>query len=260
MSNELFDIGAYFKRIEYSGPTDVTIETLRGLHIAQVMKVPFENLDILNQKPISLEIDDLFKKIVTNKRGGYCFEMNGLFSFVLKKLGFQVKNLLARVWKDGFESSGKTHQVMLVEIDGQNWLCDVGFGGNGPVSPILLEEGFEQEDFMRRYQITRDPIYGYILQFKIKDVFQAVYAFTLDECYPQDYTIANYYTSTHPSSFFRQALICTKPTEDGRVTLFDHQLKIAGKESETEIAFDSDEEIQEALQNHFGIHEQFKSK
>lgn len=255
MGNELFDITAYFNRIQYSGGTEVTLETLKNLHTGHVMNVPFENLDVLNKRPISLESDDLFKKIVTNKRGGYCFEMNGLFSLVLEKMGFRVTNLFARVWKDGFEQTGKTHKVLLVEIDDQSWLCDVGFGGNGPLSPILLDEGMEQEHFGSRHRICLDSNYGYVLEFKIKGYYEPVYAFTLEKCYPQDYVIANHYTSTHPSSFFTQVLMCTKPTEDGRITLFDDQLKIMVEELEIVIELGSNKEIMEALYTYFGINE-----
>jgi len=255
MSNELFDIEAYLKRINYSGGRDVSIETLNGLHTQHVMNVPFENIDGFNKKPISLELDVLFEKIVTKIRGGYCFEMNGLFSFVLETLGFHVSNHFARVWKDGFEQVGKTHQVLLVEIDGDYWLSDVGFGGNGPLSPILIKEGIEQEHFGRSHRIIVDPTFGYVLEYKIKDMFQPVYAFSEEKSYPSDYVIANHYTSTHPSCLFTQSLVCTKPTADGRITLFDSKLKIVANELETvtELALDTD--IQAALLRYFGLSE-----
>lgn len=255
MSNELFDITAYFRRIQYQDAADVSLETLRALHTGHVFNIPFENLDVFHKKPISLDQDDLFTKIVTNNRGGYCFEMNGLFSYVLKKLGFQVTDLFARVWKDGFAQTGKTHQVLLVAIDEQKWLCDVGFGGNGPIAPILIEAGIEQEYFGRSHRIGVDPTYGYVLEYKIKNGYEPVYAFTLEKCYHQDYVIANYYTSTHPSSFFTQVLMCTKPTEDGRITLFDGQLKIIVKKLEIVTELGSNKEIKEALYNYFGISE-----
>jgi len=258
MSNELFDIEAYFKRIGYTGGRDVSLETLKELQTKHVMSIPFENIDAFNKKPISLEIDDLFEKIVTNKRGGYCFEMNGLFSYVLETLGFTVSNLFARVWRNGFEQSGKTHQVLLVEIDGDLWLCDVGFGGNGPLAPILIKAGMEQEHFRRSHRIAVDSTYGYVLEYKIKDGFQPVYAFTAEKCCPSDYAIANHYTSTHPSSLFAQSLVCTMPTEDGRITVFDGQLKIVANDVETVTELDGDEAIHDALQKHFGLDEQKK--
>lgn len=215
MSNQRFDLNAYFERIQYTGGQDISAETLKNLHIAHVMNVPFENLDVFLKKPISLELDDLFQKIVIEHRGGYCFEMNGLFSAVLKAMGFQVTNHLARVYNKGFENSGKTHRVLLVEADNQKWICDVGFGGNGLVAPIRFEEGVEQEHFYRTHRIMADSKYGYRLEFKTDGDFLPIYAFTLEECCQADYLIANHYTSTHPASFFTQLLMCSLTTEVG---------------------------------------------
>lgn len=179
--------------------------------------------------------------------------MNGLFSFILQKLEFRVKNLLARVWVDGIGYSSKTHQTLLVEIEGQQWLADVGFGGNGLITPILFEEGSEQEQYMRSHRIVKDPFFGYALQFKSIGEFQTCYAFTLEECYPMDYEVANHFTATHPSSFFTTVVICTKPTVEGRITLFDQMLKITANGMETETALDSEAEIHETLRKYFGI-------
>src|SRR5690554_2922341 len=95
MSNDAF-VDAYFARINYQGDTDVSAQTLHALHAAHTLNIPFENLDVFLGKPILLDQDSLYKKIIQNKRGGYCFEMNGLFSIVLKELGFKVTDLLAR--------------------------------------------------------------------------------------------------------------------------------------------------------------------
>ena len=252
--HQVFDMTAYLKRIHYDGGTAVSVETLKNLHIAHTMNVPFENLDVFEKKPISLKIDDLFKKIVIDRRGGYCFEMNGLFSFVLKNLGFSVKNLLARVWVNNSEYGGKTHQVLVAEIGNQQWLCDVGFGGNGLVAPLLLAEGVEQEQYGRSYRIAMNPAYGYVLQYRIKGEFQPVYAFSLEACYPNDYEIANYYTSTHPSSRFIKERIFTKPTETGRVTLLENRLKIITGDQETVKILVNDMELSLALWKYFGIY------
>jgi len=253
MNNQAFDMAAYLMRIRYNGETAVSIETLKNLHIAHAMNVPFENLDVFEKKPISLEIDDLFKKIVTNRRGGYCFEMNGLFSFVLKGLGFSVKNLLARVWVNNCEYGGKTHQVNVIEIGNQQWLCDVGFGGNGLVAPLLLEDGLEQEQYGRSYRIAMNPTYGYVLEYRINGEYQPVYAFTLEACYVSDYEIANYFTSTHQASIFTKQRICTKPTETGRMTLLNNRLKVVTGEGETETLFDNEQEVRLALEKYFGV-------
>lgn len=256
MSNQQFDLNAYLGRIHYTGGRDVSAETLRGLHIAHAMNVPFENLDVFLKKPISLERDDLFNKIVLNHRGGYCFELNGLFSAVLKEMGFQVTNHLARVYNNGFENAGKTHMVVLVEVDNQKWICDVGFGGNGLVAPIRFEEGLEQEHFYRTHRVMADSKYGYRLEFKTDGEFLPIYAFTLEECCPADYLIANHYTSTYPASFFTQLMMCSLSTDVGRITYLDGLLKIVNsvdQDAEIEKKIVNDDEIREVLKQYFGI-------
>lgn len=253
MTEQLFNLDAYFKRIQYTGKRTVSAKTLKQLHTAHVMRIPFENLDIFHKKNISLEREDLFNKIVLNHRGGYCFEMNGLFSAVLEEMGYQVTNHLARVYRNGFENSGKTHMVLLVEVDQKTWVCDVGFGGNGLTAPILLEEGLEQEHFLRTHRIMRDDDYGYRLEFKIADQFQPIYAFTLEKCCPADYLIANHYTATYPGSFFTQLMMCAIVTEVGKITFLDGQLKITAGDNQTEEMIVGDMAIKETLKAYFGL-------
>jgi arylamine N-acetyltransferase len=138
MTDENFNLDSYLERIKYSGGTDISEKTLRELHIAHTLNIPFENLDVYYGKPVLLDKASLFNKIVTNRRGGYCFEMNGLFSLVLQKLGFNVTNLLARGTMDGINFTTKTHQVILVENNGKRWLADVGFGNDGIIAPLPI--------------------------------------------------------------------------------------------------------------------------
>ncbi|WP_303867700.1 arylamine N-acetyltransferase [Acetobacterium wieringae] len=253
MPDKLFNLEDYFRRIHYSGGTEVSAATLTQLHLGHVMAIPFENLDVYAQKPISLELDALFRKIVINRRGGYCFEMNGLFAAVLTEMGFLVSSHLARVYQGGFEHSGKTHRVLLVKADGQAWLCDVGFGGNGLVAPLLFEEGLEQEQLGRCHRVMADPDYGYRVEFKTPGGFEPIYAFTRENCSPADYLIANHYTSTYQESFFRQALMCTLVTETGKITYFDGHLKIIDGETMTETTITGEATIKEALKSYFGL-------
>ena len=254
MTKQTFDMNAYLDRINYTGGGDVSYETLRDLHYAHTLNVPFENLDIKKGKEISIKIEDIFQKIVIDRKGGYCFEMNGLFSFVLKELGFNVKNLMARVILPNSDQAIKTHHTMLVEIDGQQWLADVGFGGDGLFGPIRFELDVEQQHFSKIHRVIRHPLYGYGLQYKDGYEFTDIYAFTLQDVYPEDYEVANYFTSTHPSSFFKTTILCTKQTLEGRITLFNNRLKLVSKNQVTEITLADEVEIKEAINSHFGIH------
>jgi N-hydroxyarylamine O-acetyltransferase len=115
MADETLNLDKYLERINYSGSTKATEETLHDLHVCHTLNVPFENLDVFYNMPPLLDEFSLYNKIVLNRRGGYCFEMNGIFSIVLKKMGFKVTDLLARVTIDGTNYTAKTHQVLLVE-------------------------------------------------------------------------------------------------------------------------------------------------
>ncbi len=253
MPEKLFNLVDYFKRIHYSGENQVSAATLKQLHLGHVMAIPFENLDVYARKPISLELDDIFRKIVINHRGGYCFEMNGLFAAVLTEMGFSVSSHLARVYQGSFDHSGKTHRVLLVKADDQAWLCDVGFGGNGLVAPLLFEEGLEQEHLGRCHRVMTDSDYGYRVEFKTAAGFEPIYAFTQEACCPADFLIANHYTATYPESFFRQAMMCALVTETGKITYLDGHLKIIDGETLTETTITGDTEIKDALKSYFGL-------
>ena len=253
MTREGFNVNSYLERIKYEGKTDISYETLYGLHTAHTLEVPFENLDVYYRKPISLDRESLFKKIVENKRGGYCFEMNGLFSFILEDLGFKVTNLLARGTKDGKTYLAKTHQVLMVEIGDKRWLVDVGYGNDGITAPLLLEEGIEQQQFTNTYRILKEPKYGYVLQNRVGEEYRYMYAFTLEECCPLDYLMSNHFTETFPESFFIKMKLCTMPTKDGRITLTDEHFKVVLNNQVTETKISSDAEYNDLLKAHFGL-------
>ena len=125
-SIERLDLDAYLKRVSYDGSLDPTVETLQALHRAHLAAIPFENLDILLGRGISLELDAIQQKLVHNRRGGYCFEHNLLFSAALERIGFPVTRLAARVQPE--RPGPRTHVCLLVEAGGERWLADTGFG------------------------------------------------------------------------------------------------------------------------------------
>jgi N-hydroxyarylamine O-acetyltransferase len=253
MTDENFNLDSYLERIKYSGGTDISEKTLRELHIAHTLNIPFENLDVYYGKPVLLDKASLFNKIVTNRRGGYCFEMNGLFSLVLQKLGFNVTNLLARGTMDGINFTTKTHQVILVENNGKRWLADVGFGNDGIIAPLLLKENLDQKQFAHTYRLIKNPKFGYVLQKKILNKYMSLYAFTLMECYPEDFIMSNHFTSTFPESFFVKMRMCTMPTKEGRITLTDTQFKTMTNGDITEKAIENDDEFSTFLKKYFSL-------
>ncbi|MDW7658940.1 MAG: arylamine N-acetyltransferase [Bacillota bacterium] len=190
--------------------------------------------------------------MVKNNRGGYCFEMNGLFSIILKQLGFKVTDLLARVIRDGAELTAKTHQVLLVEIGDVKYLADVGFGNKGITAPIIFKENIEQMQFTQIYRIVNSK-YGYSLQCKDDIDYLSLYTFTIEECLPVDYDMSNFYSYANPKSIFRSMKFITKPTLEGRLTMTGNQMKILHNGQETVTVLSSDKEYIECLHKYFGI-------
>lgn len=249
----MFDRPAYFTRIGYEGSVDHSAETLRALHLAHVLTVPFENLDIHLGQPISLEPADLFRKIVVNRRGGYCFELNGLFALLLEDLGFAVTRLAARVLYGAEGVRPRSHQALLVPMGEERWVVDVGFGGNGLREPFLLTVGHQQRQGPDRFRLITDGRGDYLLQCEIDGAWTDLYSFTLEPNLSVDYTFANYYHSHSPDSLFTQRLICTMPTPNGRTIFTDRRLKIRSDGATRELHVKDQEECRQLLQEHFGL-------
>ncbi len=247
------DMHAYLDRMNYRGVQAVTPDTLRALHLAHVLAVPFENLDNFLDRPVSLEPADLFAKIVTARRGGYCFELNGLFSLLLEELGFSVTRLIARVRYGAKPPYPRSHQVLMVNAGGELWLVDVGFGGNGLLEPIRLSPGVQAAQYSEEFRLTVIESDEYLLQCLVHEEWESLYSFTLEPCQPIDYHYPNYFHSHSPDSRFMQRRICTIPTKDGRKTLVDRRLSIRRNGQNEKSVVESEVAYTHALHEHFGL-------
>lgn len=247
------DVQAYLDRINYRGDGAPTFETLRALHLAHALAVPFENLDNFLGRPISLEPADLFAKIVTARRGGFCYELNGLFGLLLEAMGFSVTRLIARVWYGSRPPHPPSHQVLLVHVGGEPWLVDVGFGGNGLLEPFPFVAGHVAAQCSEQFRLRSVEHEEHLLQCFVRDQWESLYSFSLHPCQPVDYRYANYFHSHSPDSIFMQRRICTMPTKDGRKTLVDHSLSIRRNGKNEKTVAGSDPEYTNVLREHFGI-------
>lgn len=254
MSSSLIDLNAYTARIGYTGPLTHSLETLVGLHRAQAFSIPFENLDIHLNRPIGLDPASLQRKLIGEERGGYCYELNGLFRLVLQQLGFSVTCLVGRNLLAGYPLRPRAHQILLVEVAGQPWLVDLGFGTNGLIEPIPLAVGPEHFQFFDAYRLQAAPQHNYHLQLHMQGEWQSLYTFTLDEAQPSDYQMMNFYYSQAPDSPFRKQRICTLAAPDFRVSLVDRELKIRRADGSIAVSLLTDDEAYEhALGTLFGL-------
>ena len=247
---------AYLERIRYNGPMEPTREALFALQRAHLYAVPYENLDILAGKPLSLSEDALFDKIVTRKRGGYCFELNELFGRLLRALGYTVTDLFARFLKGEEGVPMRRHHVLLVSIPGNEeeaWVCDVGVGSGSPTEPVLLERSIEQERDGEVYRFVTEPFLGWVLEEQKRGVWGPVYSFTLERQLPVDFVAASFFCEKAPESIFNKEPMLSLRRAGGRVTLDGEVFRVFDGESVTEERAATEEQKRAWIAERFGI-------
>lgn len=247
-----FDAQAYLERINYQGPLAPSAETLRRLHVAHLMAVPFENLSIHAGEPVALDDAALFDKIVRRGRGGFCYELNGLFAALLRSLGFTVAMLSAGVAKKaGGFGPEFDHMALMVTSEGR-WLADVGFGDSF-LEPLRLDERGEQIQGARSYRLDED---GGRLLLRRRDrggPWEPQYRFSLQPHGYSDYAGMCLYHQTSPQSHFTSGRVCSRATPAGRVTLRDMRLIQTAGGVRDERVLESQEEYARSLREHFGV-------
>lgn len=255
MNQAATDLDAYFCRIGYEGPRAPTLAVLRELCRLQTRAIPFENLDPLLGTVPALELASVQDKLVGARRGGYCYEQNGLMQSVLKDLGFETRSLAARVLLNAPPGTltARTHMLLLVRIEGRDWLADVGFGRATPTGPLLLEAGLEQETPHESYRIeSADDEFD--LRIRIARDWVLMYRFNLTGHLPADYAVYNHYVATAPGSFFRRSIVAALAAQDGRHVLFDDRLAFLHRDGRREETLLPDAETLIAvLDETFGI-------
>lgn len=251
----MIDLDAYFRRIGHHGPRDPTIDTLHSICRAHVQTIPFENIDVLLGRPISLEPEAVMQKLVHDRRGGYCFEQNTLLLAVLEQLGFEVKPLSARVryQRPRHFTPARTHLLARVEIDHESWLADVGVGAMSPTAALRLNTEAEQSTPHEPRRLIRER--GLVFhQVKLAGEWHDVAELTLEEMPVIDRQVGNWFTSASPQSHFRNRLLVARARDEGRVTILNDELSLRGHGGIAEkIRIVSYEHLLELLRRHFGI-------
>lgn len=247
------NLDLYLKRLSYNKKVQVSKQCLFEIQKAQLTHIPFENIDCLNKKVISLEISDIESKILIEKRGGYCFELNLLFQNALKQIGFEVRPLLCRSMWRGNTINSKTHIALLVELGSEKFICDAGFGGPGFFEPIPFISNLEFDDQAGTFRIVEDQVHGFILQKKNQNTWLNVYAFNLDQVFENDLFMSNYFTSAYADSFFRKNLVVSLFTETGRKTLMNNTYTVVINKEAITTGLQSDIEVNSILEKEFGL-------
>jgi arylamine N-acetyltransferase len=247
----------YFRRVSYTGPTDPTLDVLTALVAAHNRSIPFENLDpVMGVPVVDLRPEALIDKLVRRRRGGYCFEHNGVMAHVLSQLGFGVDILGGRVvWMNtSGELPAQTHQALAVTVpgEGNRYLVDVGFGGQTLSSPIRFETDTVQQTRHEPYRIRAHDD-GYILESEIRDTWEPLYLFSTRPFPMIDRQVGSWYVSTYPESGFVTGLSVALVTDDARWNLRGRNLAIHGKVGSERIRFETAAQVVEALTDRFDI-------
>ncbi|MEM7297607.1 MAG: arylamine N-acetyltransferase [Bacteroidota bacterium] len=248
------DVDAYLARIHQS-KEPASLKYLRKLHRSHQIQIPFENLDIHYGQKIVLDYQKIFEKLITNRRGGFCYELNGLFYHLLSHVGFDCFLISAKVKNKETQEFGRDydHMAIVVRIDGEEWLVDVGFG-EGMIYPKKIIKGLVQMDYVDYWRMDTDPDENLILQVSLdSNHFRSLYLFTLQEKQVIQFMEMCEYQQSSPQSTFTQKKLITKLTAEGRITLTDRKLKILALGEVSEVDIMNEDEFISKLEQHFGI-------
>lgn len=248
------NIEKYLARIDYKGPTSPTLEVLKTLLNKHLLSVPFENLDIHYKVPIELNLEKIFDKVVNRGRGGFCYELNGLFYDLLRTIGFEVKMISARVFSQkGQDFSPEfDHLAIIARVNSRDYLVDVGFG-EFALEPLVIQLNEKQIDKRGVFMIGKHDDTYYEVKNLLDEKWLSVYMFSLKKRDLGEFQERCLYQQTSPESHFTQNKLCSLATDKGRITLTAQHLKIREQDKTTEVKISSETEFLSCLEKFFGI-------
>ena len=250
------DLDAYFARIGYAGARTADLATLSAIVRHHAASISFEAIDVLLGKGIDIAPDAIFDKLVQRRRGGYCFEQNGLLFAALEALGFEVTARLARVlWMRPADAPPlrPTHMTLVVRLDGRDWLADAGFGNGTPTAPLALDTEGPQATPLETFRLRATEA-GHVLEMQMGETWAPVYEILDDVPDAGALADANLFTATHPDSRFRRDLMLARATTEARFLLLGNRLMIRPAEGGAEVrSFESPAALEEAVDAVFGL-------
>jgi N-hydroxyarylamine O-acetyltransferase len=247
-----FDLQQYLNRIGFDSRASADIATVAGMMRCQLFTVPFENLDVQAGKVVSLAPEDIVEKIIGRNRGGYCFEVNGLFAMALESLGIEYQFVAARPMFYPHRRP-KTHMAIVLRLNGEQWLCDLGFGSYGiraPMKMSLLDVEVKQD--FDTFSLSKTGSGEYVLKALVEGEWVSQFAFDLSPQEWIDFEPANYFSSTHPDAIFVKKLLVVLHEAEGRKILFGDTLKTV-KNGQSEKQFIARKDRDSILASVFGL-------
>lgn len=248
------DTSLYLKRIGFDGPIANDYETLKKLQFCHMTAVPYENLDILAGISLKLDSESLYEKIVVARRGGYCFELNGAFGALLRGLGFDLTDCMARFLKNETQIPMRRHRVLQVRCADGLFLCDVGVGMINPIYPVSLNTEEVQEIGNEQYKITKDDFLGTVLHQCFEGVWDRLFAFTDEPQLDIDFIMPSFYCEKHPDSpFIKADMLAIQTGFGGKNSISGDTLSYWDESSKHKVTIENEEMRKEAYKKYFGI-------
>ncbi|MET9601427.1 arylamine N-acetyltransferase [Streptomyces sp. NPDC006459] len=262
-SGDELDLDAYLARIGWAGssgdegqPRELRpdLDTLYAVHRAHTAAIAFESLDVLLGRPVALDLKSIEAKLVHDRRGGYCYEQNSLLAAALERIGFEVSGRGARNRTRGDSLLAVTHAVLVVTVEGEPWLCDAGFGHQGPREPLPLgRPGTEVRQGEWTYRV-REEENGVLAVCLLRgDTWRDLYAFSPQPYHPVDYVVLNHYSSSHPASSFVGRLVVQHPGDGVRRALVGRELTRLHPDGRAEQESVGPDELLAVLDREFGL-------
>ena len=256
LSQSIPDISAYLERIgikERGAAPDLAF--LNSLIYHHHTHIPFEDLDSSYLKrPVVLDIPSLFEKIVVNRRGGYCYEMNGLFTRLLLDLGYHARSVFCRIIRGRDFLPPCTHRGIIVDLEGKQYFCDVGYGGPMPAGALIIGDGSEAMYYGEEFQITKYDDYWWTVSRTTSDgSCEKILQFNTFPQIPAEFLAANLKGCTDPDSIFVKKILVNLRTETGSFSLTDHELTIRDRGNTEVLEITGDTGLRSVLKEYFGI-------
>ena len=248
-----FDLDAYLARIGWHGPAEPTLDTLTGLTRAHIARIPFENVDVLLGRGVRIDLDSIVRKMIVDRRGGYCFEHGTLFQAAIERLGFRTTAHAARVLVVvPRHQSPRTHMFVTVELDGTSFVVDPGFGGHGALVPVPVREGIEARDGVDRHRMVRSEG-EWVLEADINGTMTPLWTSSLEPELPIDFELANHWVSTSPASPFVNRLMLRALTPGGRTSVMNRDVTVVREGRAEKYQLADRGALRTLLAGHFGF-------
>lgn len=240
----------------------VNLATLTKLQDAHLKYIPYENFDCLNSKITSLKRHDMFNKVIMHNRGGICFELNGLYNWLLESLGFDVTSYSARFIDKMETYQLRRHRVMCVALGEKRYLTDVGVNSESPRVPLEIVEGLIQSDGISQYKFTRSEFWGWLLWQKERGkIWKRLFGFTEEPQIDKDFITASFWCDAHPDSPFIKSKKLSIFREDCNITIRSNYLKFyLGGRVKYRYKINTGAELKEILWEYFGINVEYRLK